>query len=333
MIKIAIIGAGKHGLRNVDLINRDPALDVTYIVDMNPAALEAVSLPDNKKCLSIEEIDSEKVDIALVLTSADSHSKIYFALAAIGIRKILIEKPMACSVQECQEMIDHSQKNGIRLSVNQSRRVSRFYNYFKNDLLAGKFGTLKSIYIQRSGIGLGCLGTHYIDLVCFLFDRCPKSVTGWIDEFKGPNPRGNRFIDPGGLIVMDMGDDSKAMIIQVEDAKTPMSVELVTSLGRIRIEEKFNKVTYSVFAKNNNDFTQVDYLETEAIELDVDVVSMMSGAIYDLVSTGELVCRPVFGMNAIKILALAYESNSLGHIPQDFFGDNSQAYERYLTIT
>ena len=131
MIKIAIIGAGKHGLRNLDLINRDPRLEVAYIVDVSPAALETVSLPDHKKCLSIEELESENVDIALVLTSADSHAKIYYSLAAIGIRKILIEKPMACSIQECQEMIEHSQREGIRLSVNQSRRVSHFYNYFK----------------------------------------------------------------------------------------------------------------------------------------------------------------------------------------------------------
>jgi predicted dehydrogenase len=333
MIKIAIIGAGKHGLRNLKLINGDPNLEVAYIVDINSSALEAVPLPDHKKCLAIEDLDSEKIDIALVLTSADSHSKIYFSLAAIGIRKILIEKPMACSIQECQEMIEHSQSLGIRLSVNQSRRVSRFYNYFKNDLLTGRLGKLNSIYIQRSGIGLGCLGTHYIDLVCFLFDRNPKSVSGWIDVFKGPNPRGEKFIDPGGLIFMDMGDESKAIILQVEDAKSPMSVELITSLGRIRIEEKFNRVIYSIFDKKNNDFGEVDYLETEDIGLDVDVLSMMSGAIYDLASKEELVCQPIFGLNAIKILALSYESNSLGHIPQEFLKDHSQAYERYLTIT
>lgn len=333
MIRIAIIGAGKHGLRNLDLINQDPNLEVAYVVDLNPHALEAVALPDHKKSLSIEDLDPKNIDIALVLTSADSHSKIYFSLAAIGVRKILIEKPMACSVQECQAMIEHAKEQGIRLSVNQSRRVSRFYNYFKKDLLAGRFGKLKSISIQRSGIGLGCLGTHYFDLVCFLFDRSPKTVSGWIDEFKGPNPRGEKFVDPGGLVVMDMGDESKAIILQVEDAKTPMSIELITSDGRIRIEEKFNEVVFSSFDKKCNDFSQLDYLDSEAIDLDADVVSMMSEAIYDLASTKDLVCQPIFGMNSIKILALAYESHSQGNLPLEFSKDNPQVFERYLTVT
>ena len=70
------------------------------------------------------------------------------------------------------------------------------------------------------------MATHSFDLANYIFDCFPLKVTGWVDKPVNINPRGSHFIDPGGLVVLDYGNDKKAIISQVEN--TIRGVMMVT---------------------------------------------------------------------------------------------------------
>ena len=96
------------------------------------------------------------------------------------------------------------------------------------------------MYLQRPGIGLGCLGVHSFDMANYLIGKSPQKITGWIDEPIGINPRGSQFVDPGGLVVIDYGEGIRATVDQIEDGSGPAGTEIILNHARIRVDEKNN---------------------------------------------------------------------------------------------
>ena len=339
-MKAALIGLGPHGKRVMDAIAKLDGIELSAVVDQRAEALQAAEIPPNAKCyLSANELwADQQVDLVCITTNGPSHAPIALEAMTQGVHYIMVEKPMACSVVDCERMIDAANRYGARLSVNQSRRHDPLYRWLRDRIHSGEWGTPRCVWIQRPGIGLGCLATHSFDLARFLTGRDVEQVTAWVDEPLGKNPRGAQFIDPGGLVVLEMGSGLRAVITQIEDGAGPMSVELDFTAGRVRLDEKLGTVEIIErdMAIQPGPGRPAVFRQTTApdgMTAKTNMATMLQGVLQELVSDQFLECEALHGKIAIEVLVAAYVSHRNGHAPVALSELSQEDKELCLQVT
>src|ERR1700687_3046479 len=106
-MKAAVIGVGPHGRRIVDVLRALPGVELAAVVDRSEQALAAAELPpDVARYRSDQELWS-RGDVALVCvaTNGPSHAALSLSAMEAGARYLLVEKPMACSLAECDQIL------------------------------------------------------------------------------------------------------------------------------------------------------------------------------------------------------------------------------------
>lgn len=136
-----------------------------------------------------ELIHDPAVDAVYVATPPDSHREYAVRVAQAG-KPVYVEKPMARTAQECEEMLAACQQAGVELFVAYYRRAMPRFGTVKDLLDSGRIGQLRSVSIrnERSGPVGGAvhegwrvdpeisggghfvdLGSHTLDLLDWLF--------------------------------------------------------------------------------------------------------------------------------------------------------------------
>ena len=146
---------------------------------------------------SIEEgVGRDDVDGVVILSPVMAHRDHAVACARAG-KHILLEKPMARTVAECDEIIQACADAGVRLQLGFNRRFDPGFQKIKEFLASGEIGEPYYVHIRwleyspREGEQLGWReqkaagggffqdhGSHYIDLVRWWLDQEVESVSG-----------------------------------------------------------------------------------------------------------------------------------------------------------
>lgn len=238
-MRAIVIGAGPHGRRIVDAAASIDAVHSVEVVDHNPVALADPRLAAaTMRHASLEAAaQSGPLGLVCIATNGPTHASLALAAMEAGASHLLIEKPMACSLPECDSIAATAARTNCVVAVDHPRRTTPVYRWVADRIASDDWGVLRAIWIQRPGIGLGCLATHSYDMVRLLSGADIVRVAGWVDAERGANPRGPSFHDPGGLAVLELSDGSRATVAQIEDGAGPMSVEVLTTRARVRVEE------------------------------------------------------------------------------------------------
>jgi predicted dehydrogenase len=225
MIKIGIIGAGAIASVHIDSYKRYPEYcEVTVVCDtfkqkaevlIAEKALNATAYKDYEQLLKDPEIDA----VSVCLPPNTHWSVTVEALRAN--KHVLVEKPMASSLEECDQMIDASKKSGKILSVVSQNRFKTPVAKVKKMLDDGAIGKVlyadfeslwwraqgyydlwwRGTWEQESG---GCFmshSVHYLDIMHMLFGM-PKSVYATITNIGHENSE----CEDLGFAVFDYGD-------------------------------------------------------------------------------------------------------------------------------
>lgn len=89
-------------------------------------------------------VDDPKVDAALVLTADNAHTEITCAFLRAG-KPVLLEKPMALTTEECEEMLRTEKETGTPLMVGQVARYNPNFVQAKEIIDSGILGELTFI--------------------------------------------------------------------------------------------------------------------------------------------------------------------------------------------
>lgn len=340
-MKTAIIGMGPHGKRLIQLVKRMPDLKLAGIVDRNDEALSAISEIDpSLKFLDTASLYENVPDLEVLLIATNGPSHATLALEAMdkNIPYLLVEKPMACSAADCRQMEQEARKKKIRLAVNKKNRHDGVFQYIKENLDAGNWGSIRNIYIQIPGIGLGCVATHWLDMANFLIGQFPKKVSAWVDPSIGPNPRGSEFIDPGGLVICDYGPQVKAIISQIEDGAGPITIEIHTTAARIYYDPKNSIIDIRLrdLSIKPGPGRPAVYHQVELpthLNLKGNMLDQMEGVLKELISEKPMLTDARYGTMAIEILVAAHLSHQQGNIPIELPLRSEEQLNLYLPIT
>jgi len=184
MIKIGVIGAGVmggHHIRNLASMN----IELVGISDIDKKRITELSNTYNTKgFLDYRELIKEGLDAAVVAVPTKLHKEVCNDLIKNGI-DVLVEKPIADSIENAKEIIDNAKKFDVKLSVGHIERfnpaIQKLKELIKNDTL-GKIVTMSSKRvgpynprIRDVGIIID-LGVHDIDIMSFLLEEKVKKV-------------------------------------------------------------------------------------------------------------------------------------------------------------
>lgn len=141
-IDIAVIGAGAIGRTHIETLRRMDGMRLVAIVDPSPQSAELASslsvplLPDVDAL-----IDAKLAHAAIVAAPNELHLPVSAALLRAGL-PVLLEKPVAESLESAKQLIAIADETGVPLLVGHHRRHNPIIRVAKQAIDAGRLGDL-----------------------------------------------------------------------------------------------------------------------------------------------------------------------------------------------
>ena len=164
MIGVAIVGAGYWGPNLIRNFTSCPLTNVVAVCDKDKGRLAkvlagypGVAAVDNLETL----LERNDVDAVAVATPVGTHSKIGIAALRAG-KHVLLEKPLASSVREAEELVRTAKEVGRILMVDHTFIFSGPVRKIKEIVASGELGDL--YYVDSVRINLG-LFQHDVNVV------------------------------------------------------------------------------------------------------------------------------------------------------------------------
>jgi predicted dehydrogenase len=339
-VKAAVIGVGPHGRRIVEVLRSFDGVELAAVVDRSRETLAAVELPPDTARYESDAPLWARGDIPLVCvaTNGDSHAELAEKAMGAATRYLFVAKPMACSVLECDRMLAKAAATETRIAVDHSRRYAAVYQWLRERIASGDWGQLRNIWIQRPDIGLGCNATHSFDLVRYLAAADVTRVTAWVDAPKRTNPRGEKYVDPGGLVVLELAGEIRAVVAQIEDGAGPSSMEIDLTAARVRLDEQSGGIEVrqrdlSVKPGPGRPPVFRDGQPPAGMTAKMNQLELIRACLEDLVSSGTMETDAANGRASIEILVAAYLSQGRGNQPVALPLVAPEELELWLPIT
>ncbi len=147
MLRIAIVGCGRIAKRHCELLGGGHIVGASLaaVCDIVPEKAEAKGKEWNVSFFSdLHEMMrtlGPEIDAVTILTESGSHADCALALAPYG-KHIIVEKPMALTLDDADAMIRACDANGIKLFVIKQNRFNVPVVKLREALENGRFGKL-----------------------------------------------------------------------------------------------------------------------------------------------------------------------------------------------
>lgn len=186
MFKIAVVGCGYWGpnlIRNFSSLNE---CRVKLVCDTDEKRLEHMKrlYPFVKTTKEFHRVISDaEVDAVAIATPVRFHYKMGIKSLEAG-KHTFIEKPLATSVAECEELIELSEKKKLTLMVGHTFIYSPAVQKTKEIIDNGDLGEILYVSSRRLNLGLfqkdinvtWDLAPHEISIILYILDEIPISV-------------------------------------------------------------------------------------------------------------------------------------------------------------
>jgi phthalate 4,5-cis-dihydrodiol dehydrogenase len=203
MIRAGIIGAGGISDSYMSAAEKLSDFQITCMADIVTEKIERfVEKYGINSYKDYEEmIDSENLDAVIIALPHGLHKDIVIHCCKRKLH-VLVEKPMAVSTEECEEMIEAAKENNIKLMVGHIQRYFSENIKAKEIIQSGELGKLTMIVDIRnnnyfisdrpgwffnpkmSGGGIFMnYGAHSLDKIMWLTNSKVKNITGRIGYY------------------------------------------------------------------------------------------------------------------------------------------------------
>ena len=195
MVGIAVVGAGYWGpnlIRNFAAVG-----ELVAVVDRDQARLDKQRslYPGLHFTADLQEVlENEAVQGVALATPADSHYDLAKKVLQAG-KSVFVEKPLAQTVAECQDLIDLADERGVVLMVGHTFEFNAAVQYVEKCIEQNELGQIYYIYSQRLNLGvvrsdinaLWNLAPHDISIALRWVKKMPVRV----------DARGYTYLQPG----------------------------------------------------------------------------------------------------------------------------------------
>jgi len=152
-LKFAILGCGRISYKHVQGLyeNKEEAVLVAtcdvvedraiakkeeYLEVMKDEFINVSVYTDYKKML-----DNEDIDVVTIATESGYHAEIAIYAMNKG-KNVIVEKPMALSIKDADNMIEVAKKNNVKISISHQNRFNKPIQKLRESIENNKFGKL-----------------------------------------------------------------------------------------------------------------------------------------------------------------------------------------------
>ena len=145
MLKFALVGCGRIAKRHSELLGLNQIENASLVAVCDIIEDKAKEIGEKFNVPYYTDMDEmmqkEDIDVVSVLTESGYHAKHVINLAKYG-KHIVVEKPMALTIDDADKMIEACDRNGCRLFVVKQNRFNVPVVKLREALEAGRFGKL-----------------------------------------------------------------------------------------------------------------------------------------------------------------------------------------------
>ena len=189
-IGIAVIGSGRIGTLRAQLAAKHPAVGFLAVSDLDPACAKALAEQTGADVHSGHNddiISRPEVTAVIVSTPEGEHSAAVRKALELG-KAVLVEKPLALTLRDADDMLEAVRSTGGDLRIGYSRRYKECFLRAKEQMVQGRLGQVVGgtarVYNSRA-VALNILKrdphatpvldvlTYYVDLVCWFLEGNP----------------------------------------------------------------------------------------------------------------------------------------------------------------
>jgi predicted dehydrogenase len=189
----AVIGAGMWGEVHAAAYRSHPEAELAAVCDVREerASKLALEYGVRNSYTDWREIASDTAIHGVSIVTPDfAHTEIAVALARAG-KHLLVEKPLATTVEDCEQIIAAAKQGKAKLMVDFHNRWSPPFHEAHRALRSGEAGAAKFVRLWMANTtfvpfkmlswaarssSLWFLGSHTIDLACWLVGEWPVRV-------------------------------------------------------------------------------------------------------------------------------------------------------------
>ena len=253
-VRFGVIGTGSRGQYHMRNLLSVPNAGITALCDNYAHNLDKASAiapgakryDDYRRLLEDPEVDAVYIATPIVL-----HAK-QAKLAADYGKDILIEKPLAMTSDEGQEVIEYCESKGVKIAAGFMMRFGSHVMSMKKAIADGKIGTVVSGYSQftlwlpyepgnwrqcKAKAGGGAmmdLSVHTIDLMEYITGMRVTEVASMNEKIAFPEPQYD--VEDTSTILMRMENGAQCVVqsnFNIPDEASKWRVEFFGTKGRL----------------------------------------------------------------------------------------------------
>jgi predicted dehydrogenase len=187
---IAVVGAGRIGTLRARLAAKHPAVTFLAVADRDPArarALAGEAGADFHSGDNLEVIARPEVNAVFVSTPEGEHAAAVRQALELG-KPVLVEKPLALTLKDADDILATLKQTGGHLRVGYSRRFKECFLRAKEQMLHARLGKVVGAHarvynsraqafsiLKRDPHATPVLDvlTYYVDLMCWFLEGNP----------------------------------------------------------------------------------------------------------------------------------------------------------------
>ncbi len=189
-----------------------------------------------------------EVDAVYIASPVFLHARQAMAAADAG-KHILIEKPLAMTVEEGQQVVDHCREKGVKIAAGLMMRFGSYIQEMKKAVAAGKIGKPVSAYAQftcwypdmpgnwrqskKNGGGgaMMDMGVHCIDLLQYILNSKAKDVAAFHDTLSF-----HYEVEDSSTVMLRMESGTQCVVqsnFNIPDDAAKWRIEIFGDQGRL----------------------------------------------------------------------------------------------------
>ncbi len=143
MLKFALVGCGRISRKHISVLQEIEQAGIVAVCDIDEQRAKDAAGPLGIPCYTDYRrmLESEKIDVVNILTPSGLHGRHVLDIVDYGV-DIVVEKPMALTLEDADRMIQACDQAGVKLFVVKQNRYNLAVQQLKKALDQGRFGKL-----------------------------------------------------------------------------------------------------------------------------------------------------------------------------------------------
>jgi phthalate 4,5-cis-dihydrodiol dehydrogenase len=252
MLKVGIIGAGWFGGFHAQAIAQLEQVQLVAACSTNSASLEAFCARHDLRGYTnaSDLLQDPSIEAVVIATPHHQHTEITLQALQAG-KHVLLEKPMAPTLEECQRIVQAAQNAHVTLMVGHTNRFSIQYRSAKAILESGELGAVRFAsstmskfwfepnrrpwHLERDTGGgmLLTAGIHALDRLMWLIGHPVTSVTAQLGTHFH-----DQHADDGAMLFLRFANGAAASVTSIgyQHGAPNHNTELIGTHGALRID-------------------------------------------------------------------------------------------------